>query len=236
MDFHSQVIDRILSDVCLDERVKDGIFRLDENDHIDALRDYLIKNGLTLEESISITNQMVEAKYPHRQAKRTEDGIIVTWATPEKMAAAIKKNPGKYIPLTKLQKKEEPKEQKPQVPIPNNVPDVQKDSSKPPPEQPIPQSVFQGDKELQIEPIRGPEKVETPPKPPEPPVDYPKTPEKVAAEKEVVKQMMKTDDTALTSLTLPPLSENCYKQLKMLLNYAEKNQFNDACQFLKHVI
>ncbi len=73
----STVFDRILAEVCLDNRVSDGIFRMDETEHMNALRDFFVKKGLAKEEAIHVTNKMVEGKYPDRQAYRKEDGILV---------------------------------------------------------------------------------------------------------------------------------------------------------------
>jgi hypothetical protein len=57
----SQVIDRIFAEVCLDERVSDGIFKLDQEEHMNALRDYFVKKGLTKEQSVHVTNQWLKA-------------------------------------------------------------------------------------------------------------------------------------------------------------------------------
>jgi hypothetical protein len=89
---------------------------------------------------------------------------------------------------------------------------------------------------LAIEPSRGQEKAETPPAPPSPPVQPITTPERKAAEKAVVLQMIKTDDSALTSDELPPISENCSKQLIILQEYAMRHGLTDATQFLKHYV
>lgn len=60
----SQIAEKILRDVSLDPRVTDGIFRMDNQGHMDALRKYLIKKGVPKEAVINVTNRMTEGKYP----------------------------------------------------------------------------------------------------------------------------------------------------------------------------
>lgn len=220
----SQIIDHILSSVCLDERVKDGIFQMEEEQHMNALRDHLVqRGGLTLEDAISVTNRMLEGKYPERQAYRKEDGILVTWPSPKHKQKAMFENPGKYVEENPMPKKEpapEPEAPKPIVPEPKPI-------------EPEPSSVNQGGQMLAIEPPRGPEKPEAPPEPPVPPVTAPKTPEEIAAQKAVVQQMIKTDDTAITQLHPPPIPENCVKQLRVLREHAISQGLSEASEFLK---
>ena len=39
----NKLLDKILSEVSLDDRVSNGMFNIEENDHMEALRDYLSK-------------------------------------------------------------------------------------------------------------------------------------------------------------------------------------------------
>lgn len=224
----SQIVDEILADVSLDGRVRDGVFRMDENDHMDALRDNLVKKGLTLEDAVIITNKMIEGKYPQRQAYRASDGLIITWPTPAYKAKAMRENPGKYVD-------QDPRPQKPTKPAPVE-PTPQKVPPIPVPTEPEPTSVKQGDKILAIEPPRGPEKPESSPMPPESPVTLPKTPEQVAAHKEIVRQMIQGDDASLMSKFHPSISESCIKQLTMLQEYALAKGLKKASEFLSKCI
>ena len=85
----NKIINKILSDVCLREEIQDGIFSLENNDHISVLRNYLIENEFLNEENARIfCNNVVEGKYPERQAYN-KNGILVTFPTPEYKKRAI---------------------------------------------------------------------------------------------------------------------------------------------------
>jgi hypothetical protein len=236
----SSVSDRVFSEVCLDNRISDGIFRMDEEEHMNALRDYFLRKGITKEAAIHVTNRMVEGKFPERQAYN-KDGILVTFPTPKHKANAIArgthfdKNPS---PQNSSPKNATPdKEDKVKVAPPGSKPEPGELPSEEPlpksseePDEPkngndedddddngksLPKSSFSssdksdrrdGDsnKNLEIEPPRGdekPEPVAAPVSPVEPPA--PRTPERIAAEKEVAKQIFKTDDTVLTNVANP---------------------------------
>lgn len=84
-----RILDKILNEVSLDNRVKDGVFNIEENDHMDALREYLNKRGLDEESIREFSNRVLEGKFPERQAYNAK-GILVTFPTPEYKADAIK--------------------------------------------------------------------------------------------------------------------------------------------------
>ena len=226
----SQIIDQIFNEVCLDPRVKDGIFRLDEDEHISALRDHIQKLGVPVKDSISITNKMLEGKYPDRQTYRAQDGILVTFPSPQHKAKAMKENPGKYTDKDPFPKSTST----PDTTLPDqseNPPEPNIFSSPTvPPEQNMPASITQNGNVFGVEPAKGPDdSLGTPTSAVSPP-SQPKTPEEVAAEKEIIKQMIRTDDTALTSN--PPIPENCYKELLVLKEYAHSHGFSDANKFI----
>jgi hypothetical protein len=87
---NKKFLEKILTEVSLDHRVKDGMFNIEENDHMEALRDYLTKKGIDEEEVRRFSNKVLEGKYPERQAYNTK-GILVTFPTPEYKADAIKR-------------------------------------------------------------------------------------------------------------------------------------------------
>ena len=82
------MIDKILNNVCLDERITDGIFQMDNNEHMDVLQEHLVKLGLNANDAVECRNRMVEGKYPERQAYN-KDGLLVTFPTPEYKQRAI---------------------------------------------------------------------------------------------------------------------------------------------------
>ncbi|HUW47143.1 MAG TPA: hypothetical protein VMW36_00135 [Patescibacteria group bacterium] len=238
----ANIVDRVFGEVCLDERISDGIFRMEEEAHMDALRDYFIKRGITKEAAIHVTNRMVEGKYPDRQAYRSEDGILVTWPSPQHKRKSMLENPGKYVeqnPFPKKPSEDPEKKERPDLPSKKEKPE--KPEPEPDKEEKPEGNVFsggsgdtvtQGDKQLAVEPPRGEESPEPPASiPPPTPQIAPRTPERVAAEKEVVKQIMKTDDTTLSNLA-SPINEACRKQLNELYKKADEMGYKEAVTFL----
>jgi hypothetical protein len=248
----SNILDRVFAEVCLDERISDGIFKMEEATHMDALRDYFLRKGVQREAAIQVTNRMVEGKYPERQAFN-KDGILVTFPTPQHKARAIargthfEKNP---VPQVQQQRdadaQEDPKQAPPgSKPEPGELPpdddEDEKDKEKDDDDEDgggssgghggggdKGGSIFQGNKELSVEPPRGEEPPEPPPQPPSPTVPpAPRTPERVAAEKEVTKQIFGTDDTSLSNVA-SPLSE----QLRILYKKADELGLREAVKFL----
>ncbi len=182
---------------------------------------------------------MVEGKYPDRQAWRVEDGILVTWPSPQHKKKAMQENPGKYTDDDPRPKKEQPQ---PREPVKREP--LEKDE----PEDELPKSdaesddegegdkggsIFQGEKELEVEPPRGeeaPEEVPPPAAPVAPPI--PRTPQRTAAEKEIAKQIMKTDDTVLSNVSNPLVNEACKRQLNELYKKADELGYREAVTFL----
>jgi hypothetical protein len=216
----ANIVDRVFAEVCLDERIKDGIFRLEEEEHMNALRDYFLKRGITQEAAVAVTNRMVEGRFPERQAYN-KDGILVTFPTPQHKAKAIargthfEKNPA---PQNSTPPKEEPKrpDLKPTDKA-DDLPPKEPAQAPAPKEEPaggVVNKVQQGGVELAVEPPRGAEKPESAPVPQAPQEPQaPRRPERIAAEKEVIKQILATDDTALNPVD-PALSENSNPELE----------------------
>ena len=237
----SQIVDQILADVCLDERVSTGIFRLEEKEHQNALRDQFLKRGLSLEETNELMARISEeAKFKDRQAYRVADGLLITWPTPQYKAQAMQEpeNKGIYMDVDAYE------EQHPELfkkETPEIEPKDEKDLKPPdgggaPPSSPTPPQggqVDQAGQMLALEPPRGPEKPETPPAPPTSPVQPPTTPERKAAEKAVIQQMMQTDDNAIYKAEV---NEICAKQLTILQDYADQRGLTDAAAFLRKCV
>lgn len=224
-------VDNVFTEVCLDERVTDGIFEMDNTEHMNALRDFFVKKGIPKESVIKVTNRMIEGKYPDRQAYRKEDGILVTWPSPQHKQKALTKNPGKYVEQdpfpdqstnNNVNNKEEPSIQKGTS---NAVkPSTNNTQSEEP--QKVP-NIFVGDKKLEVEPNKDV------PAPPITASQAPLTPQKKAAEKELVKQLMGTDNTTNSLVTYPVCeSIECKHQLQELYKKANELGLKEAVKFL----
>lgn len=209
------IIEKILNDVALDPRITDGIFSLEENSHMDVLREYLINKGIEKEIVREYTNLVLDGKYPERQAFN-QNGILVTFPSPEYKARAIKrgthfeKDPTKGKPNI-FGGGEQGSQQAPQSPA--SAPAVKKggenapqpktnlplsqagDAGAPQPETPQPESpapaTVAAPQQVQTpqEPVVNPEE----PAPPPPPA----TPEEKEANKSAIKKMLKGDDYML---------------------------------------
>ncbi len=87
----SNIIDRILAEVCLDDRIPDGIFDMFNNLHMEVLRENLMDNhNIALNDVKEIHNKMLEGKFPERQAYN-KDGLLVTFPTPQHKQRAIQR-------------------------------------------------------------------------------------------------------------------------------------------------
>lgn len=83
-------VSELLSELCLDRRVVDGIFDIFNNDHMDILREKLSEMGVPRGEVVELANKVIEGKYPERQAYNAK-GILVTFPNPEYKQRALKR-------------------------------------------------------------------------------------------------------------------------------------------------
>lgn len=83
-------VSELLSELCLDERVSDGIFKIENNEHMEVLREKLSQMGLDEDNVREMTNKVLEGKYPERQAYNAK-GILVTFPNPEYKKRAIQR-------------------------------------------------------------------------------------------------------------------------------------------------
>lgn len=83
-------VSELLSELCLDRRVADGIFDIFNNDHMDVLREKLSEMGMPSGEVVELANKVIEGKYPDRQAYNAK-GILVTFPNPEYKQRALKR-------------------------------------------------------------------------------------------------------------------------------------------------
>ncbi len=250
----SDTITRILNDVCLDERIQDGVFRLENESHMNVLRDYLEKHGIPNNEVIKINNKILEGRFPERQAYNA-NGILCTFPTPQYKQRAIskgthfEKNPNPQSPAREEPQKTTPPGSKPEPGEKPSNSSLKKSSSTEPtvnvddtdeePSKSTKSNLFtnngpkvsQGGKELEVEPPNGSEI----PSPMTTTSQIPKTPEKIAAEKEIVTQILKSDDIALTNISDPLDPTNSAllnKQLNELYKKADELGFREAITFL----
>lgn len=210
----SKIIDKILNEVSLDERVKDGMFNIEEDSHMEALRDYLSKRGIDEDSVKSFSNRVLEGKYPERQAYNAK-GILVTFPTPEYKEEAIKR--GTHF-------EEDPTRQASNIFANPNQPEQQKatpvsepeEKSKTAPKTNLPASQASSstvdDNDLapdpQVQTTAAPQQTptsdsSTPPstEPTELPPAPEKSPQEKDADKNAIKKMLKGDDYMLEQVT-----------------------------------
>jgi hypothetical protein len=208
-----RILDKILNEVSLDNRVKDGVFNIEENDHMDALREYLSNRGLDEESIREFSNRVLEGKYPERQAYNAK-GILVTFPTPEYKANAIKagthfeKDPTKGAsnlfqepviknPTPPPEDKEKPdsppkdksSEPKTNLPVSQAAPPASDDT----PSEPVQAQTTAAPQQTPMAPGAPPEAVEPTELPPAPI----KSPAEREANKNAIKTMLKGDDYML---------------------------------------
>jgi hypothetical protein len=218
----TNIIDYILSEVSLDDRVN-GIFLMENNIHMDVLREYLIEHGIPRDEVLEMTNKMVEGNYPLKQAYQKDTGQLITWPSPEYKAKAFKENPGKYTDQDPNPKKDVPVE-----PTEKPIQNTEEPSAAPLKQEPIPTektpNIFEPQQSLKVEPIN---QQQSPTQQAQPIQPLPKTPQAIAAEKEYINQIFDTDNNNLSNLT-PTLAE----QLKVLYKNADELGLREAVTFL----
>lgn len=86
------IIDKILLDVCLDERIQNGVVNFNDENHLMVLAENLFEYGLEPQEVAEVITNITlrDGKYPDRQAFNKE-GWLVTFPSPAYKMAAIKK-------------------------------------------------------------------------------------------------------------------------------------------------
>ena len=205
---NKKLLDKILNEVSLDVRVKDGMFNIEENSHMEALRDYLIRKGIDEESIKTFSNKVLEGKYPERQAYNTK-GILVTFPTPEYKQAAIKrgthfeKDPTKRaanifgsqpeVPATTPSAAEPEKskdEPKTSLPISQAAPPASTDTTE---TEPVQAKTTAAPQQTPVptpttEPVKEPTAL---------PLPSPKSPAEKEADKSAIKTMLKGDDYML---------------------------------------
>jgi hypothetical protein len=189
------------------------MFNIEENEHMDVLREYLAGRGIEESVVMEFCNSVLEGKYPERQAYNAK-GILVTFPTPEYKAEAIKRGThfeddptrkaSNIFQNTGAPAKAEPSSTpgKTNLPLSNAAPDAGSDGKEPAPaapaaaasapEAPAPQPAM-----AQPEPPKEPPKEPT--ELPPPPV---KSPQEKNADAALIKQMLSGDDYKINEVVL----------------------------------
>lgn len=179
----SNLIDRILNEVCLDERIEDGVPNFDNPLHVDALREYMIQHGIPEDIAKEQCNRIVEkGQHPERQAYN-KDGLLVTFPTPKHKQDALAS--GTHF------------DQDPTKPAPNVFDD------QPAADQPAQGGEAPAAEQPAAQPTAEPEKPDQPAPTPEPPLkpDVPDTPQEKQATADVIKQIMASDNAVLEEVS-----------------------------------
>lgn len=84
-----RIIEMVLKEVSVDPRLTDGIFDINNNQHIGYLCEFLIGKGINVDIVYEFVQPLLEkGKHPERQAYN-RNGILVTFPTPEYKKEAI---------------------------------------------------------------------------------------------------------------------------------------------------
>lgn len=230
----NKLINKIINEVALDERVSNGMFNIEEDSHMEALRDYLTNKGIDEESVREFSNTVLEGKFPERQAYNAK-GILVTFPTPEYKADAIKRgthfeeNPVKKMSnifSDPAKPKTEPEVKPPVAGDKETIPTPSQPKTNLPVSQSPPQST--GDEPTPIQPqtTAAPQQtpqstpdVESEKEPTELPEPEPKSPVEKLADKDAIKTMLKGDDYILEQIinfvwfNAPHIKEEIKKRL-----------------------
>lgn len=206
----SNIFEKVLNNISLDPRIKDGVFSIEQNEHMDVLREYLSGRGVEDTVVNEFCNRVLEGKYPERQAYNVK-GILVTFPTPEYKADAIKR--GTHFeddPTRKASNifqnnpapaKAEPKSEpgKTNLPLSNSAPADDGAAAPAAPSSPAPEAPAAPEQQAQA-PTPAEKPAEPAPEPTELPPPPPKSPQEKQADAAAIKQMLNGDDYKLTEI------------------------------------
>jgi len=223
----NNIFEKVLNDVSLDPRIPNGTFSIEEETHMDVLREYLVNKGIDESAAVEFCNKVVEGKYPERQAYNIK-GILVTFPTPEYKADAIKRgthfeeDPTKRAsnvfsdqpiatpPAAAKEPTKEPVKAEPKSAEKTTLPLSQADTAA-------------SETQPQTPTVSAPQPTSEPEEPPVEPKEPPPPPVKSTAEKEadkkVIKNILKGDDYMLESILSSPLDS---ATMKGVLEYIVK--------------
>ena len=144
------ILSELIEQICLDSRIKDGIFSLDNNDHLNILQEYLqTELNINEQQAQELRNAVLEGKYPDRQAYNA-NGLLVTFPTPEYKQRAISRgthfeeNPKKAAGANVFEPQPEQPAQQPSSPEPQQTPPTSSTTTTP--TEPKPETPAEKDK------------------------------------------------------------------------------------------
>ena len=210
---NNKLLEKIINDVSLDERVSNGMFNIEEDAHMEALREYLFKKGIDEQSVREFSNRVLEGKYPERQAYNAK-GILVTFPTPEYKLDAIKRGTHFEKDPTKGMSNlfSNPSKSKPKPPTAGGDTDKEEPApSQPKTSLPVSQATTEptpsgDDSSQEVQPVTTAAPQQTPvssptaepvKEPTELPLPPPKSPTEKEADKNAIKTMLKGDDYML---------------------------------------
>ncbi len=228
----NKIFEKILNEISLDSRVSDGIFNIENNEHMEVFREYFIKKGHEKSLVNEFSNLVLEkGNFPERQAYNKETGILVTFPTPTYKAAAIKRgthveedpmktnsnlfsDPSKTTSPTTVKDNEPKTEPKTSLPV-SQASAAPSAGSESPPSQVQPQTTAAPQQTPVSTPDSEPVKEPTELPPPKiiPPIEK-------EANKQAIKAMLKGDDYMLQEIVefinynAPHIMEEIKKKLK----------------------
>jgi hypothetical protein len=185
----SDLIEKILNAVSARPQISDGVFRVDNPDHINVLREFMIEKGIPSALAITECNKLMEGKHPERQAYN-KDGLLITFPTPkhkqDAMAAGthFEKDPTKAASNLFSTPETNPSNPKATEPAP----------TPPPPAAPT-------SPEAQPAPQPAPAPAVPSPLPAQNPA-HQMTPSERAATAVIIKQILRSDDSVLEETSL----------------------------------
>lgn len=84
------IVERFINTLCIDNRITNGIFSIENDLHMDILEEYLVKYGVSVNEAMEVRNKVVEGRFPDRQAYN-KNGILVTFPNPDYKKRALER-------------------------------------------------------------------------------------------------------------------------------------------------
>lgn len=89
MEYIEKILE-VLESAAVDIRVPDGIFDISNQENIEILREYLLRENFDVDFVSEYLNNVLEGKFPDRQAYNA-NGLLVTFPTPEYKQRALKR-------------------------------------------------------------------------------------------------------------------------------------------------
>jgi hypothetical protein len=185
----SSILDKILNEICLDDRISNGTPDLRDPNHISVLREYMIKIGFPEQVAIEATNKLMEkGQHPERQAYN-KNGILVTFPSPDHKQKAVsagthfEKDPTKAPPNVTFDQSSTGQAQPDQSATPAAAPTTPDQSPAPDAAPAQPAAPAPAPVSAPVQSTPSPEKIDTP--------------QEKMATADVIKQILRSDDSVM---------------------------------------